>query len=61
MCIKQYNRFRLSYHQRITEMMPEGYAKLIPVPPQPNYKYASEEAGKYMKRIFTFFVFDEIW
>lgn len=37
---------RLSYHQRITEMMPEAYAKLVPVQPQPNYKYASEEAGK---------------
>lgn len=38
---------RLSYHQRIVEMMPEAYAKLLPVSPQPNYKYASEEAGKF--------------
>ncbi|XP_017470240.1 PREDICTED: nuclear cap-binding protein subunit 1 [Rhagoletis zephyria] len=36
---------RLSYHQRIVEMMPEAYAKLIPVAPQPNYKYASEDAA----------------
>lgn len=41
---------RLSYHQRIMEMMPETYAKLLPVPSQPNYKYASEEAGE-VKRI----------
>lgn len=36
----------LSYHQRITEMMPTTYAKLIPAPPVPNYKYTNEEAGK---------------
>lgn len=29
-------------------MMPETYAKLLPVSPQPNYKYASEEAGKFL-------------
>lgn len=40
---------RLSYHQRIVEMMPETYGKLLPVQPQPNYKYASEEAGKLNK------------
>ncbi|XP_037931120.1 nuclear cap-binding protein subunit 1 [Teleopsis dalmanni] len=36
---------RLSYHQRIVEMMPEGYAKLIPVQPIANYKYATEEGA----------------
>ncbi|XP_017038914.1 nuclear cap-binding protein subunit 1 [Drosophila ficusphila] len=36
---------RLSYHQRITEMMPTTYAKLIPMTPVPNYKYANEEAA----------------
>ncbi|KAH8261754.1 hypothetical protein KR038_002043 [Drosophila bunnanda] len=36
---------RLSYHQRITEMMPTTYAKLIPPTPVPNYKYANEEAA----------------
>ncbi|XP_058986605.1 nuclear cap-binding protein subunit 1 [Musca domestica] len=36
---------RLSYHQRIVEMMPETYGKLLPVQPAPNYKYASEEAA----------------
>lgn len=36
---------RLSYHQRIKEMMPESYAKLIPNPPAPSYKYTSEDAG----------------
>lgn len=44
--IKKMFVFRLSYHQRIVEMMPSSYAKLLPVQPMPNYKYASEEAGK---------------
>lgn len=40
--------FRLSYHQRIRDMMPEAYNKLIPVPSAPTYKYSSEAAGKYI-------------
>lgn len=38
---------RLSYHQRIKDMMPETYSKLIPVPGTPDYKYTSEGAGKF--------------
>lgn len=38
--------FRLSYHQRIRDMMPETYAKLIPIPSAPTYKYSSEGAGE---------------
>lgn len=45
--------FSLSYHQRITEMMPTTYAKLIPVTPVPNYKYTNEEAGEFIDSIFT--------
>lgn len=44
---------RLSYHQRIKDMMPEPYAKLIPIPSNPCYKYTSEGAGE-----FIFFVFN---
>lgn len=39
--------FRLSYHQRIKEMMPIQYGKLLPEIPGPTYKYAAEDAGKY--------------
>ena len=37
---------RLSYHQRIRDMMPESYAELIPAVPEPVYKYTSEGASK---------------
>lgn len=36
---------RLSYYQRIKEMMPEAYEKLLPPIPQPCYKYTSEDAA----------------
>ncbi|XP_034940249.1 nuclear cap-binding protein subunit 1 [Chelonus insularis] len=36
---------RLSYHQRIRDMMPESYAELIPAVPEPIYKYTSEGAS----------------
>ncbi|ETN59105.1 nuclear cap-binding protein subunit 1 [Anopheles darlingi] len=36
---------RFSYHDRFKEMMPEAYAKLIPKPPAPQYKYTMEGAG----------------
>ncbi|XP_076633760.1 nuclear cap-binding protein subunit 1 [Colletes latitarsis] len=36
---------RLSYYQRIRDMMPESYADLIPPPPEPIYKYTSEGAS----------------
>ncbi|XP_063973553.1 nuclear cap-binding protein subunit 1 [Diachasmimorpha longicaudata] len=36
---------RLSYHQRIRDMMPESYAELIPAVPEPIYKYSSEGAS----------------
>lgn len=40
------NNFRLSYIQRVKDMMPEAYSKLIPALPQANFKYANEGAGK---------------
>ncbi|GLG96631.1 Nuclear cap-binding protein subunit 1, partial [Gryllus bimaculatus] len=36
---------RLSYHQRVKDMMPESYEPLIPVKPEPQYKYTAEGAG----------------
>lgn len=33
--------------------MPEAYAKLVPVPPQPNYKYAVEGAGGCTPKVFS--------
>ena len=38
------NCMRLSYHQRIAEMMPESMQSLVPAEPLPIYKYESEEA-----------------
>ncbi|CAG2056149.1 unnamed protein product [Timema podura] len=37
---------RLSYHQRIKEMMPPSYEALLPAKPEPKFKYAEEGAGK---------------
>lgn len=37
--------YRLSYHQRIKDMMPASYEKLIPEITAPIYKYAAEGAG----------------
>jgi nuclear cap-binding protein subunit 1 len=36
---------RLSYFQRIKEMMPEAYEKLLPNQPLPDYKYTSDGAA----------------
>jgi len=36
---------RLSYHQRIVEMMPQEMSALVPPPPRPIYKYESEDAA----------------
>lgn len=36
---------RLSYHQRIRDMMPVTYAELIPPVPEPIYKYTSDGAA----------------
>ncbi|XP_063215947.1 nuclear cap-binding protein subunit 1 [Bacillus rossius redtenbacheri] len=36
---------RLSYHQRIKEMMPASYQALLPPKPEPCFKYAEEGAG----------------
>lgn len=54
------NIFRLSYHQRIKEMMPDAYSRLIPPEPKPDYKYMHEGAGKYQILIkFCSFVHDK--
>ena len=36
---------RLSYHQRIVEILPENMHQLLPNNPKPTYKYISEEAA----------------
>ncbi|KAH0556545.1 nuclear cap-binding protein subunit 1 [Cotesia glomerata] len=36
---------RLSYHQKIREMMPENYAELIPAMPEPIFKFAAKGAS----------------
>jgi nuclear cap-binding protein subunit 1 len=36
---------RLSYYQRIIEMLPETMKQLLPEQPKPVYKYESEEAA----------------
>ncbi|KYQ47868.1 Nuclear cap-binding protein subunit 1 [Trachymyrmex zeteki] len=36
---------RLSYYQRIRDMMPDSYTELIPAVPEPVYKYSSEGAS----------------
>jgi len=30
---------RLSYHQRVSEIVPADFSKLVPVKPSPHYKY----------------------
>lgn len=42
----KYLFFRLSYHQRIKDMMPESLTSLVPAKPEPTYKYSMEGAGK---------------
>lgn len=37
---------RLSYHQRIVDILPESMSQLVPKNPKPIYKYISEEAGE---------------
>jgi nuclear cap-binding protein subunit 1 len=36
---------RLSYHQRIVDIIPESMSRLIPENPKPTYKYISDEAA----------------
>jgi len=36
---------RLSYHQKIVDIIPESMSKLVPENPKPTYKYISEEAA----------------
>lgn len=50
---------RLSYHQRISNMMPETYKSLIPPPCAPTYKYSSEGAGEEFIFIFMIFIIFE--
>jgi nuclear cap-binding protein subunit 1 len=37
---------RLSYHQRIVDIIPQSMSQLVPVEPKPTYKYVSEEAAE---------------
>lgn len=38
--------FRLSYFERVKEMMPEAYESLLPHTPAFHYKYSMEGAGE---------------
>jgi nuclear cap-binding protein subunit 1 len=38
---------RLSYHQRIVDILPESMAKLLPANPKTAYKYESDEAANF--------------
>lgn len=47
---------RLSYHQRIREILPDSFSCFIPAKPEPDYKYAKEGAGKETKLFCTVFL-----
>ena len=51
MCAICFCIFRLSYHQRIKDMMPESFQSLIPAKPEPKFKYAAEGAGRIKYKI----------
>lgn len=34
---------RLSYHQRVVDIIPASFAKLIPQKPQPNFRFSRED------------------
>ena len=36
---------RLSYHQRVVDIVPETFKPLLPAKPGPNYKYDKPEAS----------------
>lgn len=52
--------FRLSYHQRIREILPEGFARFIPEKPEPDYKYAQDGAGKNFCTVLFSLIFNLI-
>ncbi|XP_065210037.1 nuclear cap-binding protein subunit 1 [Planococcus citri] len=37
---------RLSYHQRICDMVPKSYAQLLPEKPEPKYKYSPDNSSE---------------
>ena len=37
---------RLSYHQRILDIVPESFTELVPIKPTPFFKYEQEGAGR---------------
>ena len=37
---------RLSYHQRIVDIIPPAMASILPADPKPTYKYVSEQAAE---------------
>ena len=38
--------FRLAYHQRVKDIVPESFIALVPEKPEPIFQYENEDAGK---------------
>ena len=38
--------FRLAYHQRVKDIVPESFIALVPEKPEPIFKYENEDAAK---------------
>ena len=45
---------RLSYHQRLKELVPDNFDPLLPARPSPYYKYEQEGAGAKVAALSTF-------
>lgn len=41
--------FRLSYRQRIAEVVPEQFDCFVPMKPEPVYKFANDTAGEFSR------------
>jgi len=46
----------MSYHQRVSEILPADFSKLVPVKPAAHYKY--ERDGMHLRDFLTFTAVD---
>lgn len=51
--LKNFIYYRLSYQQRIREILPDSFSCFIPAKAEPDYKYAKEGAGKLLHYFFS--------